>query len=57
VGADAGTALGLPPSLKINDAERIPAGRYYEERFYRLEAERLWPRCGKWRAGSRKSRK
>ena len=29
---------------KILDPERIPAPRYYDEAFYTLECERLWPR-------------
>lgn len=29
--------------LRITDAERIPARRYYDEEFYKLECERVWP--------------
>jgi len=29
--------------LRITDPERIPAARYYDADFYRLECERLWP--------------
>ncbi|HEX7822673.1 MAG TPA: aromatic ring-hydroxylating dioxygenase subunit alpha [Sphingobium sp.] len=29
--------------FQITDPERIPAARYYDEDFYRLENERLWP--------------
>ncbi|MBV8804701.1 MAG: aromatic ring-hydroxylating dioxygenase subunit alpha [Sinobacteraceae bacterium] len=29
--------------FRITDPERIPAPRYYDEEFYRLEVERLWP--------------
>ena len=29
--------------FEITDLERIPAKRYYDEGFYRLEGERLWP--------------
>jgi nitrite reductase/ring-hydroxylating ferredoxin subunit len=29
--------------FQINDPERIPAKRYYDEQFYKLENERLWP--------------
>ena len=28
---------------RIADAERIPAERYYDEEFFRLEREKLWP--------------
>ncbi|MBU6267490.1 MAG: aromatic ring-hydroxylating dioxygenase subunit alpha [Sphingomonadales bacterium] len=33
------------PSIpfEITDPERIPAARYYDEEFYKLEVERLWP--------------
>ena len=36
----AGTA-NIP--FQITDPERIPARRYYDEEFYKLECERLWP--------------
>lgn len=29
--------------FEITDLERIPTKRYYDEEFYRLECERLWP--------------
>lgn len=29
--------------FQVVDPERIPAQRYYDEAFFRLEAERLWP--------------
>ncbi len=29
--------------FQITDPERIPAQRYYDEEFYKLENERLWP--------------
>ncbi len=40
--ADEGAGLNIP--YKITDPQRIPAQRYYDEAFYRLECERLWPR-------------
>jgi carnitine monooxygenase subunit len=36
-------AAGTVP-FEITDRERIPARRYYDEVFYKLECERLWPR-------------
>ncbi len=30
--------------FRIADPERIPTRRYYDEEFYKLECERLWPR-------------
>jgi nitrite reductase/ring-hydroxylating ferredoxin subunit len=33
-----------PSALQITDPERIPVQRYFDEAFYRLECERLWPR-------------
>jgi nitrite reductase/ring-hydroxylating ferredoxin subunit len=30
--------------FQITDPERIPARRYYDAEFYKLECERLWPR-------------
>ncbi|MBV9995166.1 MAG: aromatic ring-hydroxylating dioxygenase subunit alpha [Caulobacteraceae bacterium] len=35
--------IGQVP-FAITDPERIPAKRYYDEEFYKLECERLWPR-------------
>ena len=32
-----------PVPFQIVDPERIPTPRYYDEEFYRLENERLWP--------------
>jgi nitrite reductase/ring-hydroxylating ferredoxin subunit len=32
-----------PNPLRIENPERIPARRYHDEAFYRLECERLWP--------------
>ncbi|HEX7857482.1 MAG TPA: aromatic ring-hydroxylating dioxygenase subunit alpha [Sphingobium sp.] len=32
-----------PAPFQITDPERIPARRYYDEEFYQLENERLWP--------------
>jgi phenylpropionate dioxygenase-like ring-hydroxylating dioxygenase large terminal subunit len=29
--------------LAITDPERIPSRRYYDEQFYKLEVERMWP--------------
>jgi phenylpropionate dioxygenase-like ring-hydroxylating dioxygenase large terminal subunit len=29
--------------FRVTDPERIPTPRYYDEEFYRLECERLWP--------------
>ncbi|PLK24459.1 SRPBCC family protein [Novosphingobium sp. TH158] len=29
--------------FKVTDPERIPAKRYYDEEFYKLECEHLWP--------------
>jgi nitrite reductase/ring-hydroxylating ferredoxin subunit len=29
--------------LQVTDPERIPTRRYYDEEFYKLECERLWP--------------
>jgi carnitine monooxygenase subunit len=36
------TPAGNP--LRITHPERIPVGRYYDEAFYRLERELLWPK-------------
>jgi len=30
--------------FKVTDPERIPSPRYYDENFYNLECQRLWPR-------------
>ncbi len=35
-------ALQIP--FQVTDPERIPVQRYYDEEFYQLECERLWPR-------------
>jgi carnitine monooxygenase subunit len=29
--------------FRVNDPERIPTPRYYDQKFYELECERLWP--------------
>jgi phenylpropionate dioxygenase-like ring-hydroxylating dioxygenase large terminal subunit len=34
--------LGTVP-FRVTDPERIPTKRYYDEEFYRLECEKLWP--------------
>jgi carnitine monooxygenase subunit len=34
--------LRLPP-FPVTDPERIPVKRYYDEEFYKLECERMWP--------------
>jgi nitrite reductase/ring-hydroxylating ferredoxin subunit len=36
-----GASTNIP--WQITDPERIPAQRYFDEEFYRLECERLWP--------------
>ena len=41
--ADAAEAKLKPVPFKITEADRIPAKRYYDGAFYRLECERLWP--------------
>ncbi|CAN7313464.1 aromatic ring-hydroxylating dioxygenase subunit alpha [Phenylobacterium sp. LjRoot219] len=38
-----GNSLVSPTPFPVVDPERIPAPRYYDEAFYRLECERLWP--------------
>ncbi|MET0364599.1 MAG: aromatic ring-hydroxylating dioxygenase subunit alpha, partial [Sphingobium sp.] len=40
--ADVAKAPKAAP-FQITDPERIPARRYYDEEFYQLENERLWP--------------
>lgn len=35
--------LQRPVPLAVTDPQRIPAMRYYDETFYKLECERLWP--------------
>ena len=35
-------ALGVNP-MPITDPELIPAARYFDEEFYKLECEKLWP--------------
>jgi phenylpropionate dioxygenase-like ring-hydroxylating dioxygenase large terminal subunit len=42
-----GETVDTPPKavpLKVTNPERIPARRYYDEAFFKLEAELLWPR-------------
>jgi phenylpropionate dioxygenase-like ring-hydroxylating dioxygenase large terminal subunit len=34
---------GAAVPFAVTDPERIPVQRYYDEEFYRLECERLWP--------------
>jgi phenylpropionate dioxygenase-like ring-hydroxylating dioxygenase large terminal subunit len=41
--ADGADASRKAFPFRITDPERIPAKRYYDEEFYRLECERLWP--------------
>jgi nitrite reductase/ring-hydroxylating ferredoxin subunit len=42
--ADINYAEGIwgTSTLKITDPEKIPAGRYYDEAFFKLECEHLW---------------
>jgi phenylpropionate dioxygenase-like ring-hydroxylating dioxygenase large terminal subunit len=40
--ADADPKLTTIP-FAVTDPERIPSARYYDEQFYKLENERLWP--------------
>jgi phenylpropionate dioxygenase-like ring-hydroxylating dioxygenase large terminal subunit len=42
-GAPVGAAPRRAP-FKVTNPERIPKERYYDEEFFRLEAEHLWPR-------------
>lgn len=39
---DIATALGEVP-FRVTDPEAIPAERYYDEAFFKLEKEKLWP--------------
>jgi phenylpropionate dioxygenase-like ring-hydroxylating dioxygenase large terminal subunit len=39
--ADPGSLRSVP--YPVTDRERIPTKRYYDEQFYKLECERLWP--------------
>lgn len=41
--AVAAETLRNPVPLAVEDPERIPARRYYDETFYKLECEHLWP--------------
>lgn len=41
--AEADPAASLRIPFKIEDPERIPTPRYFDEGFFRLENERLWP--------------
>ena len=41
--ADIAEATKRANPLRITNPERIPAKRYYDEAFYRLECEKLWP--------------
>jgi phenylpropionate dioxygenase-like ring-hydroxylating dioxygenase large terminal subunit len=38
-----GNAQITPVPFKVVDPERIPTKRYYDEEFYQLEVERVWP--------------
>ena len=38
-----GNAQITPVPFQVTDPERIPTQRYYDETFYKLEIERLWP--------------
>jgi carnitine monooxygenase subunit len=44
-------AQGNEIPFPITDPERIPTPRYYDEEFYKLENERLWPRV--WQMAAR----
>jgi phenylpropionate dioxygenase-like ring-hydroxylating dioxygenase large terminal subunit len=41
--ADVSQAAAGSIPFEMTDLERIPAKRYYDEEFYQLECERLWP--------------
>jgi nitrite reductase/ring-hydroxylating ferredoxin subunit len=41
--ADGAEARLRPVPFPVVDPERIPTQRYYDEEFYRLECERMWP--------------
>src|SRR5579864_977336 len=41
--ADGGNAPQWSVPFPVVDPERIPVKRYYDEEFYKLECERLWP--------------
>jgi phenylpropionate dioxygenase-like ring-hydroxylating dioxygenase large terminal subunit len=41
--AEADHAPLRPFPFPVSDPERIPTKRYYDEHFYKLETERLWP--------------
>jgi nitrite reductase/ring-hydroxylating ferredoxin subunit len=41
--ADGAMAADRPVPFSVENPERIPSRRYYDEEFYRLEAEHLWP--------------
>ncbi len=38
---DFSTKGGIP--FKVTNPEKIPAGRYYDDNFFKLGAESLWP--------------
>src|ERR1700754_1888737 len=42
--ADAAGATLRPVPFPVTNPERIPVQRYYDEEFYELEREHLWPR-------------
>ena len=41
--ADGAMAAERPVPFSVENPERIPSRRYYDEEFYRLEGEHLWP--------------
>src|ERR1043166_7802151 len=49
--ADGIIAPQLTVPFKVTNPERIPARRYYDQGFYDLEVERLWPRT--WQMATR----
>src|ERR1043166_9204501 len=52
--ADGIIAPQLTVPFKVTNPERIPARRYYDQGFYDLEVERLWPRT--WQMATRLER-
>ncbi|MGE3693589.1 MAG: Rieske 2Fe-2S domain-containing protein, partial [Novosphingobium sp.] len=43
-----------PVPFPVDDPERIPAKRYYDEEFYQLELEHVWPHA--WQMATRLDR-
>ncbi len=41
--AEADPNASFPFPFPVENPERIPAQRYYDEEFFRAEKERLWP--------------